>query len=238
MLVSLCNELVFISYQELDFQSNKDSRRSISRYINSIGFCFFYSNKRKPFSLWVVLLSISSKTLLCDNSGTVAQSKQLKYHQKRKCYLYMRQYREVMRLQKGSSQFSFGANQQEFVRIKPLKVRHDVTKLDLTVSLLSLWCIDIDLSIQSMSLTLYMTQVHQQLHIRYKSWVPCKQISCLQLVHGFGQSSRDYSAIPPNWRDDLSWSLIQVSHGECTSIYVCISSYLKYIVNTIFFNNL
>ena len=30
------------------------------------------------------------------------------------------------------------------VRIKPLKARHDVTKLDLTIPLLSLWCIDID----------------------------------------------------------------------------------------------
>ena len=33
------------------------------------------------------------------------------------------------------------------VRIEPLKARHDVTKLDLIVHLLSLQCIDIDLSI-------------------------------------------------------------------------------------------
>ena len=46
------------------------------------------------------------------------------------------------------------------VGIEPLKARHDVTKLDLTIPLLSLWCIDIDLSIQLISLTLYMTCVH------------------------------------------------------------------------------
>ena len=33
------------------------------------------------------------------------------------------------------------------VGIESLKARHDVTKLDLTIHLLSLWCIDIDLSI-------------------------------------------------------------------------------------------
>ena len=32
-------------------------------------------------------------------------------------------------------------------RIEPLKARHVVTKLDLTIPLLSLWCIDIDSSI-------------------------------------------------------------------------------------------
>ena len=68
------------------------------------------------------------------------------------------------------------------VGLKPLKVRHNVIKLDLIIPLLSLWCIDIDLSIQLMSLTLYMTWVHQELHRRCKSWVPYKQIS---LVHRF-----------------------------------------------------
>ena len=33
------------------------------------------------------------------------------------------------------------------IRIKPLKARHNVTKLDLIVPLLSFWCIDIDLNI-------------------------------------------------------------------------------------------
>ena len=46
------------------------------------------------------------------------------------------------------------------VGVESLKVRHDVTKLDLTIPLLSLWCIDIDLSIQTMTLTLYITCVH------------------------------------------------------------------------------
>ena len=43
------------------------------------------------------------------------------------------------------------------VGIEPLKVRHDVTKLDLTIPLLSFWCIDIGLSIQFIFLTMYMT---------------------------------------------------------------------------------
>ena len=46
------------------------------------------------------------------------------------------------------------------VGIKPLKARHNVTKLNLTIRLLSFWCIAIDLSIQPMSLTLYMILVH------------------------------------------------------------------------------
>ena len=47
-----------------------------------------------------------------------------------------------------------------FVGIDPLNARHDITKLDLTIHLLSFWCIGIDLSIQLMSLTLYMNCVH------------------------------------------------------------------------------
>ena len=46
------------------------------------------------------------------------------------------------------------------VGIKLLKARYGVTKLDLTIPLLPPWCIDIILSIQLMSLTLYMTCVH------------------------------------------------------------------------------
>ena len=46
------------------------------------------------------------------------------------------------------------------VEIDPLKSRHDLTKLDLTVLLLSFWCIDNDLSIRPISLTLYMNWVH------------------------------------------------------------------------------
>ena len=111
-----------------------------------------------------------------------------------------------------------GLKQTKLIGIEPLKARHDVTKLDLTIPLLFLWRIDIDLSIQPMSLTFYMTLVHQELHRRYKSWVPCKQISCPQLVYGFGQSSKDYSAPPPNWRDGLSSPSGWVSHGEFTNI--------------------
>ena len=46
------------------------------------------------------------------------------------------------------------------VEIEPQKARHDVTKLELTIPLLSLWYIDIDSNIQLMSFTLYMTWVH------------------------------------------------------------------------------
>ena len=46
------------------------------------------------------------------------------------------------------------------VGIEPLKTRHDVTKSHLIVLLLSLLCINIDLSIQLISLTLYMTWVY------------------------------------------------------------------------------
>ena len=49
------------------------------------------------------------------------------------------------------------------------------------------------------------------------------------MVYEFGQSSRDCSAPPPNWRDDLSWPLGWVSHGECTSI--CDAHWIGPIVN-------
>ena len=45
------------------------------------------------------------------------------------------------------------------IGIEPQKEGHDVTKLGLTILLLSPWYIDIDLSIQSICLTLYMTWV-------------------------------------------------------------------------------
>ena len=109
-------------------------------------------------------------------------------------------------------------NHGNYVGIEPLKARHDVTKLDSTIPLLFFWCIDIYLSIQSMSLTFYMTWVYQELYRRYKSLVPYKQISCPRLVHRFRQSSRDYSKPPPNQRDDLSWLLGWISYGECTSV--------------------
>ena len=40
-----------------------------------------------------------------------------------------------------------GLSDQLIIGIELLKVRHDITKLDLTIPLLSLWCIDIDLNI-------------------------------------------------------------------------------------------
>ena len=40
----------------------------------------------------------------------------------------------------------------------------------------------------------------------------------LQLVHEFGKSNKDFSAQPPNWRDDLIWPSGWVFYGECTSV--------------------
>ena len=45
----------------------------------------------------------------------------------------------------------------EYVGIEFLKVRHDVTNLGLTIHLLPFWCIEIDLNIQPISFTLYLT---------------------------------------------------------------------------------
>ena len=60
------------------------------------------------------------------------------------------------------------------IEIKSVKVRHDVTNSNLIVSLLSFLCIDIDLNIQLISSTFYMTWMHWELHRGYKSWVPYK----------------------------------------------------------------
>ena len=46
------------------------------------------------------------------------------------------------------------------IGIEPLKANHDITKLELTIPLLSLICIEINLSIQLISFTLYMIWVH------------------------------------------------------------------------------
>ena len=44
--------------------------------------------------------------------------------------------------------------------LRPLNAKHDVTKSDLITLLLSFTCINIDLNIQPISLTLYMTWAH------------------------------------------------------------------------------
>ena len=49
---------------------------------------------------------------------------------------------------------------ERYVGIEPIKVRHDVTKLNLTIPLLPIWYIDIDLSIQLLYLALYIICVH------------------------------------------------------------------------------
>ena len=155
MFVSLWDEFILFSYQKIRVQYDKDTHRPTFRYVYTLsGFLLFLQKQRKPFGKWVVPLAILSKILLFDNSGMMAWSKELKYHQKRKhikrkCYLIMRQYREVMR---HGAEFFMRCTicflgQWEFVRIEPLKSRHDVTKLDLTILLLSLCCIDNDLSI-------------------------------------------------------------------------------------------
>ena len=54
----------------------------------------------------------------------------------------------------------YGKRHGDTIGIESLKAIHDTTKLDLTISLLFIWCIDSDLNIQLMSFTLYMTWVH------------------------------------------------------------------------------
>ena len=99
---SLYDEPVCFLYQKIGFQFDKDSRRFAFGYVYILsGFLLFPQQQRKPFGLWVVSLAISSKILLCDNSGTMTWSKELKYHYKRKnikrmCYLIVKQYMEVI----------------------------------------------------------------------------------------------------------------------------------------------
>ena len=64
------------------------------------------------------------------------------------------------------------------ISIDPLKVKHNVTKLDFIVPTISFLCINIDLNIQPISLKLYMTQVYYELYKEYKSWVPYKIMGC------------------------------------------------------------
>ena len=69
------------------------------------------------------------------------------------------------------------------------------------------------------SLLLYMAWMHYESHERSMLWIPYKLMSGSQLVHELRQSVRGYSALLPNWRDELSWSSRWGSHGKCTSVY-------------------
>ena len=168
MFVSLWDEFVLFSYQKIRLQYDKDTHRPTFRYVYTLsGFLLFLQKQRKPFGKWVVPLAILSKILLFDNSGMMAWSKELKYHQKRKhikkkCYLIMRQCKKVMR--HGVEFFLWCLvcfqGQREFVGIEPPKAKHDVTKLDLTIPLPYFLCIDIDLSIQPMFLRSKMSTVN------------------------------------------------------------------------------
>ena len=120
---------------KLDFQSEEHSRRSTSRYVYTLSVAW-----------WVVPLVISSKILLCDNSEMVTWFKELKY-------------RELMRL--WSRIFhSLCLGLVGVCWDWAAKSKTWYNKLDLIVSLLSFQSINIDLSIQTMSFTLYMTWVH------------------------------------------------------------------------------
>ena len=46
-----------------------------------------------------------------------------------------------------------------------------------------------------------------------------KVISGSKSIHRFKQYNRDYSALSPNWRNNLSWLLGCLSHRECTNVY-------------------
>ena len=76
MFVSLWDEFVLFSYQKIRLSYDKDTHRPTFRYVYTLsGFLLFLQKQRKPFGKWVVPLAILSKTLLCDSSGMVAQSK-------------------------------------------------------------------------------------------------------------------------------------------------------------------
>ena len=117
------------------------------------------------------------------------------------------------------------------VRIEPLKARYDVTKLDLTIPLLFP--------------LVYWHRFEHSIHISYivhdlgaLGVVQKIQVMGFLLVdklsvavHRFKQSTRYCSATPSNWMNDLSWSSIWVSHGECTS--VCDAYWTRPMVNYI-----
>ena len=45
MFVNLCDILVLLLYREIGLQSDKDSRKSTSRYVYTLRLFFFYNNK-------------------------------------------------------------------------------------------------------------------------------------------------------------------------------------------------
>ena len=54
MLVSLCNELVFLRYQELDFQFDENSCKSTSRYMYTLVLVDVSKAKNEAFQLKIV----------------------------------------------------------------------------------------------------------------------------------------------------------------------------------------
>ena len=81
---------------------------------------------------------------------------------------------------------------------RALKSKTWCNKVTLDLSLTINFCIDIDLSIHT-----YITCIIHDLGAlgvaqRYKSWVPYKMINYSQLIYRFGQSNRNYNALPPN----------------------------------------
>ena len=90
------------------------------------------------------------------------------------------------------------------------------------------WCNRVKLELQ---LYLFIVCIDIDLSILDPSWLGCiksctKDISHRfltrwpQLVHGFRQSSRDCSTLPPNWRDEFPRPSRWVFHSECISVMI------------------
>ena len=96
------------------------------------------------------------------------------------------------------------------IGIEPLKARYDVTKLNLTISLLfplvNWHRFEHSIHISYIVHDMGALGVAQKIQIMGSLLVDKLSIA----VHGFEQSSRYCSATPPNWRNDLSWSSIWI----------------------------
>ena len=103
MLMYSRDELIIVGYTNLDFMSDKDSRKSTSRHFTLEGGAVSWTSikqkcivaacevekdvvllKKFLIELEVVLASLSPVTLYCDYNGAVAQSKEPRNHGKGK----------------------------------------------------------------------------------------------------------------------------------------------------------
>ena len=74
-------------------------------------------------------------------------------------------------------------------------------------------------------------------HRGYKSYVSSKMISCLQFIHGFEQSIRDCSALPPNLSIRISTIMIHyatILHGLFVTTLIFNSNTFEVPLNHLF----